>query len=84
MRRYSKANLSIQVRKNIRKYRLIRGYTLQELADLTELTHGYVRDLECLSIDKTPTLETIGKFADALEIDIRQLFDDIPAEEKED
>ncbi len=80
MRRYSKQNLSIQVRKNIRKYRLIRGYTLQELAALTELTHGYVRDLECLSIDKTPTLETIGKFADALEIDIRQLFDDVPLE----
>ncbi len=78
MRRYSKLNLSIKVRKNIKKYRLIRGYTLQELADLTELTHGYVRDLECLTIDKTPTLETIGKFADALEIDIRQLFDDIP------
>ncbi len=77
MRRYSKDILSIQVRKNIRKYRLIRGYTLQELADLTDLTHGYVRDLECLSIDKTPTLETIGKFADALEIDIRQLFDDV-------
>lgn len=80
MGRYSKSILSIQVRKNIRKYRLIRGYTLQELADLTELTHGYVRDLECLSIDKTPTLETIGKFADALEIDIRQLFDDIQSE----
>ena len=80
MRRCLKENLSIQVRKNIRKYRLIRDYTLQELADLTELTHGYVRDLECFSIDKTPTLETIGKFADALEIDIRQLFDDIPLE----
>lgn len=76
MRRYLKHDLSIKVRKNIRKYRLIRGYTLQKLADLTELTHGYVRDLECLSIDKTPTLETIGRFADALEIDIRQLFDD--------
>ncbi len=75
--RYSKENLSLMVRKNIRKYRLMRKYTLQELADLTGLTHGYVRDLECLSIDKTPLLETIGKFADALEIDIRQLFDDI-------
>lgn len=82
MGRYSKAVLSIQVRKNIRKYRLIRGYTLQELADLTNLTHGYVRDLECLSIDKTPTLETIGKFADALQIDIRQLFDDITISNK--
>jgi len=77
MGRYSKQSLSIQVRKNIRKYRLIRNYTLQELADRAELTHGYVRDLECLTIDKTPSLDTIGKFADALEIDIRQLFDDI-------
>lgn len=76
MSRYDKRSLSIQVRKNIRKYRLIRNYTLQELADKTNLTHGYVRDLECLTIDKTPTLETIGKFAEALEIDIRQLFDD--------
>lgn len=77
MSRYTKENLSTIVRKNIRKYRLMRGYTLQELADRTGLTHGYVRDLECLSIDKTPLLETVGKFADALEIDIRQLFDEI-------
>ena len=75
--RYSKEQISLIVRKNIKKYRLMRKYTLQELADLTGLTHGYVRVLECLSIDKTPLLETIGKFADALEIDIRQLFDDI-------
>lgn len=80
--RYSKENLSLIVRKNIRKYRKMRKYTLQELADLTGLTHGYVRDLECLTIDKTPLLETIGKFADALEIDIRQLFDDIDIEQK--
>mgnify|MGYP000864794579 FL=1 len=58
--RYSKEQLSLTVRKNIRKYRLMRKYTLQELADLTGLTHGYVRDLECLTIDKTPLLETIG------------------------
>ena len=75
--RYTKENLSIIVRKNIRKYRKMRKYTLQELADLTGLTHGYVRDLECLTIEKTPLLETIGKFADALEIDIRQLFDEV-------
>lgn len=82
MSRYDKHTLSILVRKNIRKYRKIRNYTLQELADKTNLTHGYVRDLECLTIDKTPTLETIGKFADALEIDIRQLFDDVDSDSK--
>lgn len=75
--RYTKENLSIIVRKNIRKYRKMRKYTLQELADLTGLTHGYVRDLEYLTIEKTPLLETVGKFADALKIDIRQLFDEV-------
>lgn len=75
--RYSKEQLSLIIRVNIRKYRLMRKYTLQELADKTGLTHGYVRDLECLSIEKTPSIETVGKFAEALEIDIRQLFDDI-------
>ena len=79
--RYTKEKLCIIVRKNIKKYQLMRKYTLQELADLTGLTHGYVRDLECLTIDKTPLLETIGKFADALEIDIRQLFDDTDVNE---
>lgn len=74
---YTKDNLSKLVRKNIRKYRLMRGYTLQELADKSEFTHQYVRDLECISIDKTPTLEALGKFADALDIEIKQLFDDI-------
>lgn len=74
--RYSKVQLSLIVRKNIRKYRLMRKYPLKEPAYLTGLTPGYVRDLECLSIDKTSLLETIVKFADALEIDIRQLFDD--------
>lgn len=77
MNKYDKRSLSILVRKNIRKYRLKRKFTLQELADKTNLTHGYVRDLECLTIDKTPTLETIGKFAEALDIDIRQLFDEV-------
>ena len=60
----------------------MKNCTMQELADLTGLTHGYVRDLECLSIDKTPLLETIGKFADALEIDIRQLFDNVDLDNK--
>ena len=73
---YTKKSLSILVRKNIRKYRLIRNYSLQELADKADLTHGYVRDLECLTLDKTPTLKTLGKFANALDIEIKYLFDE--------
>lgn len=77
MSRYSKAKLSQMVRRNIKKYRKMRKLTLQELADLSGLSHGYVRDLESFGIEKTPLLETLGKIADALEIDIRQLFDDV-------
>ena len=77
MGRYTKVNLSQMVRRNIRKYRKLKKLTMQELADLSGLSHGYVRDLESFGIEKTPLLETIGKIADALEIDIKQLFDDI-------
>ena len=73
---YTKEEVSTIVRKNIRKYRLLNNYTLQELADLTGLTHGYVRDLECLSIDKAPSLETVAKFATALNINLKQLFEE--------
>lgn len=77
MSHYTKAGLSQTVRKNIKKYRKMRNYTLQELADLTGLSHGYVRDLESFGIEKTPLLETLGKIANALDIDIRQLFDEV-------
>ncbi|MDO5394255.1 MAG: helix-turn-helix transcriptional regulator [Mycoplasmatota bacterium] len=67
----------------MKKYRKLKNLTLQELADKTGLTHGYVRDLECLSIDKTPLLDTLGKFAKALDIDIRQLFDEVDSKNKD-
>jgi len=77
MRNYDKFTLSQLVRTNIKKYRKQRGLTAEELAVKTGLTFQYVRDLECLKIDKTPTLEALGRFAEALDIDIRQLFDDL-------
>lgn len=73
---YTKKYVSEIVRTNIRKYRMERKLTLQELADKTGLTHGYVRDLECLSIDKTPSIDTLCRFANALEIEIKLLFEE--------
>lgn len=77
MSRYTKVKLSQMVRRNIRKYRKLKKLTLQELADLAGLSHGYIRDLESFGIEKTPLLETLGKIAEALEIDIRLLFDEV-------
>lgn len=81
MQEYDKKTLSHLVRTNIKKYRKKKGITCEELAVLTDYTFQYVRDLESLKVNKTPTLEALGRFAKALDIDIRQLFDEITKDE---
>lgn len=75
--KYSKESLSTIIRVNVKKYRIIAKITQQELADACGLTHGYIRDLESLKVYKTPTVETLAKLCNALDVDVRQLFDDI-------
>lgn len=75
--KYSTKELATLIRVNVKKYRCKVGITQQELADRCGLTHGYIRDLESLKIDKTPSLETVCKLCNALDIDVRQLFDEI-------
>lgn len=75
--KYSKDSLSTIIRINVKKYRTMCGITQQELADYCNLTHGYIRDLESLKVYKTPTIDTLAKLCTALDIDIRQLFDEI-------
>lgn len=77
MHDYNKETLSHIVRINIKKYRKLKGLTAEELAEKADYTFQYVRDLESLKVNKTPTLEALGRFAKALDIDIRQLFDDV-------
>lgn len=77
MQNYDKDTLSQLVRTNIKKYRKQKDLTAEQLAVKANYTFQYVRDLESLKVDKTPTLEALGRFAEALEIDIRQLFDEV-------
>ena len=61
-------------RLNIKKYRTQKNYTTQELADKCDLTHQFIRDLECIKLTRRPRLDTLGRIANALDIDIRDLF----------
>lgn len=63
------------VRKNIRKYRKIAGITQQELADRIDVSMHYISQIESAKPNKYFTLVVVGRIADALSIDIRQLFD---------
>lgn len=65
------------LRKNIKKYRLEQKLTQQDLADMTDLSREYITDIENESRNKHFTIAVIGRIADALEINIKQLFDDV-------
>lgn len=65
------------VRKNIRKYRKTAGLTQQELADMIGVSMHYISQIESANPNKYFTLVIIGRIADALKIDIRDLFNNI-------
>lgn len=65
------------IRKNIKKNRLAKKLTQQNLADMIEMSREYICDIENDSRNKHPTISVLGRIADALNIDIKQLFDDV-------
>ena len=69
-------NIYDTVRKNIRKYRRLKCMTQQELADASELSHGYIREIESLNMGITFSLDAVEKIANALEIKVKLLFDE--------
>lgn len=65
------------VRKNIKKYRKLANITQQELADRIDVSMHYISQIESANPNKYFTLVVIGRIADALNIDIKQLFDNV-------
>ena len=62
------------IRKNIRKFRLDRGYTQQDLADMTDLSREYICDIENESRNKHLTIAVLGRIAEALNVHIVNFF----------
>ena len=69
-------NIYDTVRHNIRKYRKLKEMTQQDLADAAELSHGYIREIESLNMGVTFSLDAVEKIANALEVEIKLLFDE--------
>lgn len=67
----------ILLEKILKKYRKTANLTQQELADKIEVSMHYISQIESANPNKYFTLVVIGRIADALNIDIRQLFDDV-------
>lgn len=64
------------IRHNIKKYRKEKNLTQQQLADKSGLTMNYISKIESKKMQRGFTIVSLTRIADALELDIRKLFDD--------
>ena len=62
------------VRNNIKKKREEANLTHQQLADRAGITMNYLAKIESNKMQRGFTLAIIGRIADALNLDIRELF----------
>ena len=69
-----KENIYDIVAQNIKKYRIAQNITLKELAKLTGYSYAYLRRIEAAKCPKNFSLLTISIIANALNIDIKYLF----------
>ena len=64
------------VRQNIRKYRIKKKYTQQTLADKSNLSVDYICEIESSTKNKTFSIKTVGRIADALDMELYEFFMD--------
>ena len=62
------------IRANIKKEREKKGLTQQQLADKAGITMNYLAKIESQKMGRGFTIVILGRIADALEIDIKNLF----------
>lgn len=62
------------IRTNIKKERLRQNLTQQMLGDMTGLSREYITDIENEKRKKHFTIAVVGRIADALNINIKELF----------
>lgn len=73
---YTNKNIYDTVRKNIKKYRKLKGMTQQDLADASDFSHGYIREIESPKMASTFSLDAVEKIANGLEINFKLLFEE--------
>lgn len=66
-----------QIAINIKKYRKEVGITQAQLAEKVNVSHEFIRRIESKKGKKTFSIDTIYKISQALEIDIKKLFDNV-------
>lgn len=58
------------IRKNIKRYRKEKGITAAELAEMVELSHDYIRQIESEKVSANFSLDTFYRIATALNVSL--------------
>lgn len=66
---------------NLKKQRKLKGLTQSQFAEKCSYSDGFIMNIESDKYHQTFSLGTIWKFAEVLNIDIRELFAPIDEEE---
>lgn len=64
---YFEPNIYDIIRKNIKKYRNEKGLTSAQLAELIDLDHDFIRQIESLKVAKNFSVDTLYRISVALD-----------------
>jgi len=65
--------MSSKISDNLKKFRVKRGYSLEKVARLADLSLNTIIKIEN-GVNKNPTIETLSKIAKALEVGVNDLI----------
>lgn len=68
-------NIYNTIRKNIKKYRKERGLTSAQLAEMVDLSHDFIRQIEIEKVGYNFSVETFYKISVALEVSLDKLIE---------
>ncbi len=62
------------IRKNIKKYRKLKGLTSEELSEMVDLSHEFIRQIESKKVAYNFSVDTLYKISVALDVSIDKLI----------
>ncbi len=69
-------DIYILIGKNIKKYRKLKGFSQEQLAEIANLSYGYIKNLEAKSVYATISIETLAFIAHCLDVKLTDLLQD--------
>ena len=68
-------NIYDTIRRNIKKYRKEKGLTSAQLAEMVDLSHDFIRQIESEKVSYNFSVETFYKISVALGVSLDKLFE---------